>query len=648
MLKGDIKILLVEDEVTFGATLKEALVRDGFQVLHLTRPDEALSAIKVNSIQMGIYDCMLPKMNGRELARKIDTELGSPLPKIMVSGIFRDRAFVRETIAQTGAKHFLSKPFELKEFMTVVNDTIGHLIDIPVSPLIELLGQVQVSPSERIRAINSSDGIQGFELPWVMSLLMHSQIQGILTVQSAEGESASIGFMNGQIVQVTNQDQKSYFGVLLVEHGFLEQDELDAAMKETDSAKKLGERLVEANLLSPHAISIVMAEQQGIRLGRIISDTTLKIEFKETTEITEDASIDLSMFQEICNDWIGSKFTVDWIKTHYTPWVRNKILKGPAMNEDNRSLASPAVLRAPQLLDRITHGKAIEELQAETGLSDAEFFPALHNLVLGGCIRFGEEVKTTDLEVLKKRLSRLDADLARQNYFERLGISIKSKESEIKRAYHELAKTVHPDRIGKDAPADLKDLARRCFNLIQEAYETLSDKTLRDNYLLELEQGRAEKILEAEQSIEQARAHISKGDIRRAREVIDATVRSVPMTSELRLHSLWVQALSQTEISPKNALKMREELALVPPEDRHNAIYFLVKGLLFKATGEFDMAKRSLEQSLGIDPHFAFAKRELNLLQLQINRSDKPVDLLRGDLKDVLGALLGGKKKKGA
>ena len=47
--------------------------------------------------------------------------------------------------------------------------------------------------------------------------------------------------------------------------------ELDATMELTASPKKLGERLVDANLLSPHAISIVMAEQQGIRLGKIVT-----------------------------------------------------------------------------------------------------------------------------------------------------------------------------------------------------------------------------------------------------------------------------------------------------------------------------------------------------------------------------------------
>ena len=87
-------------------------------------------------------------------------------------------------------------------------------------------------------------------------------------------------------------------------------------------------------------------------------------------------------------------------------------------------------------------------------------------------------------------------------------------------------------------------------------------------------------------------------------------------------------------------------ISAVPPEDRHNAVYFFVKGLVQKASGDFDGARRSLDQSVGIEQNFVDAKRELNVLSLQAGRLEKPVDLLKGDLKDVLGVLLGGKKKR--
>jgi curved DNA-binding protein CbpA len=327
--------------------------------------------------------------------------------------------------------------------------------------------------------------------------------------------------------------------------------------------------------------------------------------------------------------------------------MRHKIVPGPDHSDMNRTLSGPAVLRASKILPLIAKCVTIESIQTETGLSDHAFFPAFHNLFLGSYVRFGEEVKTTDVQVQRKRLKKLEVDLARQNFFERMGVSPKAKDVEIKRAYHELAKTIHPDRLGSDAPIDIRDLARKCFNMIQEANEALSNPTSRDNYLLELEQGRAEKILEAEQMMEQARNCLAKGDVRRAKEMLEDAILHVPMTTDLRLLLMWAQIKSaNAEKDSELVGRLKDQLSAVPPEDRHNAVYFFVKGLVLKASGDLDGARRSLEQSIGIEQNFVDAKRELNVLSLQAGRLEKPVDLLKGDLKDVLGALLGGKKKR--
>ena len=66
--------------------------------------------------------------------------------------------------------------------------------------------------------------------------------------------------------------------------------------------------------------------------------------------------------------------------------------------------------------------------------------------------------------------------MAKQDYYELLGVSKSADEKEIKRAYKKLAMQYHPDRTQGDKEKEEK------FKEIQEAYEVLSDKQKRANY----------------------------------------------------------------------------------------------------------------------------------------------------------------------
>lgn len=69
--EGDKKILVVDDEISFLAALKETLSSDGYKVRIARNAEEALKILKTETIMVMFLDLRLPGMNGIDLCWKI-------------------------------------------------------------------------------------------------------------------------------------------------------------------------------------------------------------------------------------------------------------------------------------------------------------------------------------------------------------------------------------------------------------------------------------------------------------------------------------------------------------------------------------------------------------------------------------------------
>ena len=69
---------------------------------------------------------------------------------------------------------------------------------------------------------------------------------------------------------------------------------------------------------------------------------------------------------------------------------------------------------------------------------------------------------------------------AADSLYERLGLSKGASSKEIKKAWHLVALKLHPDKV--EGSSEQKDAAERRFKQAAEAYEVLSDGSLRATY----------------------------------------------------------------------------------------------------------------------------------------------------------------------
>src|SRR5580704_13789240 len=74
MQEKKLRILLVEDDVSFGKILKDYLVLNSIEVMHVRDGVDGWDFFRKHHFDLCILDIMMPKRDGFELAREIRRE----------------------------------------------------------------------------------------------------------------------------------------------------------------------------------------------------------------------------------------------------------------------------------------------------------------------------------------------------------------------------------------------------------------------------------------------------------------------------------------------------------------------------------------------------------------------------------------------
>lgn len=635
MEKSEIRIFIVDDDPTMAKALQEMVRKLGFRPVVAATPTEAQNQFRVQGANLFFIDCLLPRMSGVELAVSLRADGAEAIPMILSSGVYRDKSFIKDALHKTGAIAFLTKPFNIADLQKIIQDALQDLVEEDVSPL-ETLMVTSPSPGEKIKIVNQLEQVEAFDIPWLCTLMMNTSVSGVLELQN-EKDKSSISFGQGKIIQVDMQNPESFFGSLLIENGYLSPEQLEQALA-VKSSKKLGERLVDLNLLSPHVIDLINAEQTAIRLSRLITDSTYNVKFIERTLQSNASSIDSEKLAPYLVDWINSKIQPTFIKQRYLKWLDSSTVKLPTAFLSRRLWNMAPLRNVPALVTDFEKGFSLAQVLSKNQFPEDLVYQVFHLLVINDYLKLKRELKVTDESAQSARLQRIWGDMQTQDLFSVLGVNRNAKQTDIKKRYHELAKIFHPDKLPSNASSVLKNLGQQVFGQMTKAYETLSNDQKKTTYLKELEMGKAEKILEAEALFEDGKTLLKSGQTSKAREKFEAAALLRPPTSEILIHLAWtrLQTMEAQGVSEEALFQVETTLNKIPPEDRHNYTYYFVKGLFQNMLGEEAAAKKNLQHALSLNPKFIEAERALRVLDL---KKVKPKDLFHGDLKEVVTGL---------
>ncbi len=146
------KILIVDDDPDIRDVLKLTLSEENYEILEAGDGEEALRIIRLVQPDLILLDYQMPKLDGREVCRRIKKDLLlRHLPIIMVTG----KGDISDKVdgIDAGADDYIVKPFEPKELMAHVRMVLRHTSrDLEANPLTRLPGNVSILKelSERI------------------------------------------------------------------------------------------------------------------------------------------------------------------------------------------------------------------------------------------------------------------------------------------------------------------------------------------------------------------------------------------------------------------------------------------------------------------------------------------------------------------
>ncbi|MEI6702766.1 MAG: ATP-binding protein, partial [Deltaproteobacteria bacterium] len=121
--RGQETILLVEDEPAILNITKMILIKQGYNVQEVNSPNEALRLASDHSseIHLLITDVVMPGMNGRDLATKLQS-LYPQLKTLFMSG-YTANVIAHRGVLDEGV-HFIQKPFSLPDLAAKVREVL--------------------------------------------------------------------------------------------------------------------------------------------------------------------------------------------------------------------------------------------------------------------------------------------------------------------------------------------------------------------------------------------------------------------------------------------------------------------------------------------------------------------------------------------
>lgn len=128
--QGPNRILVAEDEADLRDLLRIGLEREGFTVYEAADGEQALSLLSRQAVDLGVFDIMMPRMDGITLLQRVREQ--HQFPVLFLSA--RGEEFDKVLGLGMGADDYLVKPFSMAELVARIRAQLRRVQHYTANP----------------------------------------------------------------------------------------------------------------------------------------------------------------------------------------------------------------------------------------------------------------------------------------------------------------------------------------------------------------------------------------------------------------------------------------------------------------------------------------------------------------------------------
>jgi two-component system KDP operon response regulator KdpE len=138
------RILVADDEPAIRKVVRDALERDGHEVVAAIDGQEALDRFEEGGFDLVVTDLSMPRVDGLELVKEIRRTSAVPVLVLTVRGEERDKV----RLLDEGADDYVTKPFGVAELVARARALLRR-VESTRGPAVTRWGNIEIEPEAR-------------------------------------------------------------------------------------------------------------------------------------------------------------------------------------------------------------------------------------------------------------------------------------------------------------------------------------------------------------------------------------------------------------------------------------------------------------------------------------------------------------------